>query len=272
MRVPILSPVVRGESAAFFKQEKLRLKGLGYPNKETFAFVTSYFNSVKDKIKGVDQNSVLAMVPSGSFQNKVTMMEHFKCQALPFNAMTRASLGEAKNNLSLQKRVLNPIRYSLDEELVKKATQGRSLIIIDDVLATGESAIRLQHSLERKGISVDGIASLVTIEKQYPSEADTKRLIGKLKSFGVVSDEEALLADIKDAFSPYTRQRQNRLEREITSEKSALKAVGTIRDSAQVERSIRRGELGIESIQQQQTILCNSKNYVSTNGFAQPMS
>jgi hypothetical protein len=240
--VPIISPKTPSDLASEFKVAKMKLREKGYPNRATAALTVKYFNLIKERLKGIDKDTVIAMVPSGSLRNKITptlavlLTGHFGCTCLPFNSIVKTNPGEAKNNLSLEKRNLNPITYKIDAETIKRIASSRPVVVFDDVIGSGESSIRLKQTLERAGIQVTGIMALVTVEKAYPSLNDKQRVLNKLVKAAGLNEKEALKLsnDIDLAFSPFTRQKLNRVERIIT-DKSAVKIISDIAQAAAIE-------------------------------------
>jgi|694.fasta_scaffold40197_5 adenine/guanine phosphoribosyltransferase-like PRPP-binding protein len=246
-----------------FKKRKMALKDLGYPKKETQALVDEYLEKVMDKFEPhLDGNTVLVTVPSGSGRNLVTALlakklaKEFKCTMMPLGVAAKTHNLESKHALSLDKRLKDPIGYFVDgEEARKHITPLSNVVIVDDVVGTGESAVRLKQALEREGISVAGIASLITIDRNYPTANDINRLVNKLTALApaIAEKKENLIKDVVMAFCHYTRQRINRLERVLNSEKAALTAFSNIGKAAEMEINMlpRRNE--IQQIFQQRT-------------------
>jgi adenine/guanine phosphoribosyltransferase-like PRPP-binding protein len=240
-----------------------RIKDLGYPKKETQALVDEYLEKVMDKFEPhLDGNTVLVTVPSGSGRNLVTALlakklaKEFKCTMMPLGVAAKTHNLESKHALSLDKRLKDPIGYFVDgEEARKHITPLSNVVIVDDVVGTGESAVRLKQALEREGISVAGIASLITIDRNYPTANDINRLVNKLTALApaIAEKKENLIKDVVMAFCHYTRQRINRLERVLNSEKAALTAFSNIGKAAEMEINMlpRRNE--IQQIFQQRT-------------------
>jgi hypoxanthine phosphoribosyltransferase len=184
------------------------------------------------------------------------LAKEFKCTMMPLGVAAKTHNLESKHALSLDKRLKDPIGYFVDgEEARKHITPLSNVVIVDDVVGTGESAVRLKQALEREGISVAGIASLITIDRNYPTANDINRLVNKLTALApaIAEKKENLIKDVVMAFCHYTRQRINRLERVLNSEKAALTAFSNIGKAAEMEINMlpRRNE--IQQIFQQRT-------------------
>lgn len=263
-KVPIVGRVAQSGIIGEFKQRKLELKALDYPLKETRAFVKQYAEKVMTALHPpVGPGTILLTVPSGSGLNKITILfakELAKisgAELCPQGFVGRTHKCEAKNNLSLSKRLDDPINYKLTGPL-KEFANGREVFIVDDVIGSGESCVRLKNLLQNKGIRVRGLVNLVTIDKSYPSEKDIERVSAKILGHGAVTPDQVqeLKCDLREAFGEYTRQKLNRLEREIRDPKTSLRALDTIMKAASLEKKLKlRSPVANEKIQMPSKLL-----------------
>ena len=245
---PIYGRQSKSEDVHDFKKRKMALKELGYPTKETKLFVKEYLEKVKDRFAPhLSKDSLLITVPSGSGKNLVTaylaqaLAKEYNCKLLPAGSIAKLHTLEAKHALGLEKRICDPISYTVNGEDVKKhIANGTKIFIVDDVIGTGESSVRLKMALNKENIPVTGLVSLITVEPRYPTPNDLKRLMDKIAShvpFKTKSKKEAFIKDTIAVFYRYTRQRVNRIERVIGSQKAAEKAFETITRAARFERT-----------------------------------
>lgn len=116
------------------------------------------------------------------------------------------------------------------------------VLVVDDVIASGESSIRLIKALENEGIKVDGLASLITIENRFPKLADMLRVFNKIDSqLNLPHPEKGKLRDdIYTVFGDYTRTRLNRVERYMLDKKSILSEYGNISKAAGIETMFKK--------------------------------
>lgn len=251
-RPAIIGKVAGSERSAAFREGKLALKGQGYPLKETVDFVKKYFEQNKESLKQVlDKNSIIVQVPSGSGKNLVTAVfaqlleQEFGCSRLPAGLIARTHTYEAKLNLSVEKRVHNPIGYAVDEQ-VKKEVGKKKVFVLDDLIASGESAVKLKKTLNENGIRVEGFVNLVNVEKSYPTVNDISRFVNKLLTYTKPEQQPSFIELTKDVcvvFGEYTRQKLNRMERDLNSEKKALEKFEIIKLGAAIERNFKKEEL-----------------------------
>lgn len=243
--IPIIGKQARGQEVGSFRETKLRLKELGYPIPETKEFVEHHFQRVADLVRErIDDKTLLIQVPSGSGENMVTyyfaktISKETGAHILPDMLIQKLHKGEAKKNFSLEKRIIDPIGYQVKSEQIKSiASQYSKVFVVDDLIGSGESSIRLVKTLEKGGIKVTGLLNLVTVEKNYPTPGDFSRVHAKIKQYAnlVMSDSMKLSNNLKVVFSDYTRQKLNRFERPIKDEKSALAAFKILSKTSRIE-------------------------------------
>jgi len=244
--VPILGRQARADDIHDFKKRKMELKEQGYPVQGSHQLVKDYIEKVKDKFEGnIDKNTVLVCVPSGSGKNMLTLYfaqaleQLYGCKTVPTGMISKLHTLEAKNALSLDKRNVDPIGYKVKSASIKKyIPSDKKVVIVDDVIGTGESAIKLKSALEREHIKVNALANMITIENRYPTMGDMDRLLRKIDEKTKLNSEQKLTlsAEIEDAFAGYTRQKINRLERGLVSDKAVLQSIDTISEAASIER------------------------------------
>ncbi len=192
---------------------------------------------------------MLIKVPSGSGNNMLThffaemLSEKSKARVLRNDLIQKTHQVEAKKNLTLSKRNEDPIAYKIDAASIRSQMKGfNKVVVIDDLIGSGESSIKLVKTLEQGGVKVDSILNLVTVEKRQPSLADFHRLFSKLDSYLHLPEDASnkLKKDIVTVFSDYTRQKINRLERPLVNEKTAKLAVEAIAKAAVLERKFEK--------------------------------
>jgi hypoxanthine phosphoribosyltransferase len=248
-RPPILGRQTPSELAAQFRTVKLALKEKGYPIQATKNFVRDFFKRNEDIFSAyLDKNSVIVAVPSGSGLNMVTelfaqmLQKKTGCERVSPGLTWKLHTYEAKHNLSLEKRLKDPIGYGADVVTIKEEIRNKRVFILDDLIGSGESAVKLKQTLNKGGITVEGFVNLVNIDKSNPSVKDITRVItkiGKHTNDELNPDLFQLTKDCCKLFGEYTRQKLNRVEREIRNEKTAIKAKDMITYGASLEKEVR---------------------------------
>lgn len=247
-RPPIIGRVTPSELAREFREIKLKLKEKNYPPRLTQKLMKSFLSRNKDLFCSyLDKNSILIPVPSGSGLNLITEMfvlalqKETGCQRVSPGLVWKTHTYEAKHNLSLEKRLKDPIGYGIEETTIKHEVGNKRVFILDDLIGSGESSVKLKQELNKSGLTVHGMINLVTIEKSYPSSKDITRVVGKLVEHTQMHESTSVLDLAKDCctlFGEYTRQKLNRVEREIRNIKSALKTIELIQYGARLERAL----------------------------------
>lgn len=243
---PFLGPRAEAKTISDFRSEKFALGNDGYPIEKTREVVRQYFASVKESIiKEIDNWTLLITVPSGSGENTMPILfgkelaTETGATLLPEGFISKLHKGEAKLNLPLEARVHDPIRYEIlnSAQLKTIASAYRKVVIVDDLLNSGESSIRLRNTLEQSGIKVHAFANLVSVENRQPSPADLERVYKKICDLAnlQLSEKLKLKADMTAVFLDYTKQKLNIAERTIRDQKTAMTAFKVISKAATLE-------------------------------------
>lgn len=246
MRVPIIGK--KDSDLSEFKAEKLRIKELGYPADEVTKLVNAHIEPLFKKINDIPQNAILITPPSGSSKNKIP---EFICSTLNYlrpdlGYLTDTDLSfklltttEAKTCMTLDKRNSNPFKYDIDQnhlEELKEIVGNRKLVIVDDVIGSGETSVKFQKLLQSLGLEVAALFNLKSASIIYCSERDVERLSEKIHRVIPKVPLDAITNEVKTVFWDYTNQKLNRLERRLNSDNSIIKAWDTIKNEAKMER------------------------------------
>lgn len=250
---PFLGPRADSKTIADFRAQKMSLLDGSFPTDQTREMVAQYYNAVKSNIlKDVNSETLLITVPSGSGENKIPILfarqlaEETGATVLPEGMISKLHKGEAKLNLSLDKRVHDPIRYEINyaSKLKALASTFDKVVVVDDLMNSGESSIRLRKTLEQNGVKVHAFANLVSVENRYPSLADLERVFRKISDLATLtlSDKLKLKSDLPAVFSDYTKQKLNYVERSLRDQKSAVTAFKSISKAAALENKLNKSQ------------------------------
>lgn len=266
----IIGRTADGQSVREFREQKLALKAQNYPVAQTRQFVAEYYEKIKGLVEDrIDSNSILVKVPSGSGQNKIVHMlanmisRKTGAVILDDGIVTKGHLIEAKLNLNLESRNVDPIRYSVDASDMRSAAVGKKCFVLDDLIGTGESSVKLKKAIERVGVPVQGLVNLVTVEKRYPTENDIMRTANKLMELSSAKPIErtAIEYNLRLVFGDYTRQKLNRFEREVRNPQSAIKHIAVLKRAAEIESKL-------TTIEKVSLSKANTKNISQCKSFA----
>lgn len=198
---------------------KKELAVRGYPLKETIELAEQLYEKGKVQFNKIPPDSAIVVMGSTTGKNIIPYLlsEKLKEQrpglkiyntkgqyvALPSHR------GEGKNKSNYQERVNDQRAYKIVEgPLLEKLKKEPVVIILDDVISSGESGTVLKKQLIAEGVKVKAIAAPLTSSRSLASENDIKRLTDKLmeqKPEGM--SERKLKEDIRANFEGYPRRK-----------------------------------------------------------------
>lgn len=233
-------------SSRDFKKEKEALKAKGYPLKESMDLVNRYYDLTFKDLKTQMRNSILVKVPPGSGHNRLVeilasrLAGETNSTILPNEAFQKVGGGEAKRNLDPSNRADQPILYQSNPGFDHSRFNNQKCFIIDDVLSTGESTIRLANAMKGAGYNkVEGIAGLVTVENRKPSIRDLERVTDKIAMVDQ-RPKNIIFKDLSMAFGSFTRQRLNRFERGLKTGPAIEKGIETLKKLVNIEKQLKQ--------------------------------
>lgn len=244
MPVPIITPKTDQHFKELFRDEKMNLRALDYPVEFTKQLAQAYYSRIQEYFKHCDRNTVIVPVPSSTRRNPFpVLLAHliaadYGCTVLPSQLIKLTTIGECKRKLTLARRNEHPVQYEIAAEEINRYTRRRTVLLVDDVLSTGESIIKLQKTLTKANIRVAGLAALVTTERTRPTEHDLIRLHRRLTDNVRLSatGERKLWQAINKVFTDYTRRKVYRVEMSLTEASSPF-IIKDILQAAKIERT-----------------------------------
>lgn len=159
-------------------------------------------------------------------------------------AATKGGLGKMRN----------PARFAAIEDRLATISKGSTVVLVDDVVTTGETADALRELLEQRGLKAMTVASLGQSEMRKVSPRDIERITSKL-------GEPDLRPEIESVLTGRLKHKANYIERAIhedtrqeirdyfSAEHRRLERFGTVHAGA--DRSLRRGHAGDPGLQLQ---------------------
>lgn len=90
-------------------------------------------------------------------------------------------------------KMRNPARFAAVEDRLAKIPKGSTVVLVDDVVTTGETADALRELLEQRGFKATTVASLGQSEMRKVSPRDIERITSKLGEPDLGSEVEAVL-------------------------------------------------------------------------------
>jgi hypoxanthine phosphoribosyltransferase len=194
------------------KAEKETLRAQGYPVASVFEFVDRFLNLDRfGHLRGRDNMFLVA--PSTSRTNLIPLVFAQKLAAKFGGSVVNGWATPLSTTKAAKKggigKIREPVRFAEDSEAlsVLKKMPGRNMVLVDDVVTTGETADALRDSLDRHGLHLNEVASLGQAEMRKVTERDIERLAVKL-------GEPSLRAEVAVVLSGKLKHRANYIERE----------------------------------------------------------
>ena len=191
------------------RKDAIYLRGM--PSNEVAQLVRDFSQSgAYEHLRG--QNNVFLVAPSTTGRNKLPyyFAKHLQREyggdvaagwAVPIvreKAAMKGGLGKMRN----------PARFAPIDERLSKIPKQANLVLVDDVVTTGETTDALRELLENRGIHVDHVVSLGQSELRKVSQRDIERLDLKL-------GEPSMHEEIEGVLKGRLKHNANYIERSI---------------------------------------------------------
>ncbi|MGV3723219.1 MAG: phosphoribosyltransferase family protein [Actinomycetota bacterium] len=251
---PQSTPRAPGARRAFsssrdVKAMRLSKDGLsrnGFPPDDVEAFVDQWYRQENyERLRG--QDNVYLVMPSTTGQNTIPLAfaerlaKEFGGEVVDRYARP-LSTKEAKSRGVLDK-LRQPTDYTLTRDL--SLLRGRNIIVVDDVLNTGDTMIGLSRALRKQDVVPSGTAVLGASEGHPASTADLNRLARRLAAeLGL--DYNRVRADVELVFTGAYRKYTGDLERLLRDPKKAKEIHGAIERKAATFRADATGTEGVQ--------------------------
>lgn len=224
-------PETSKEVKNLFINAKHNLKKVDFPGKLTEKVANYMYVLNKSKVLSLisdTSKTILITVPSTSGKNILPILyaKEFKKNGLKMiegSLLTKPDhYIETKSKVGLTQRILDPINFSTTSEITnirhKITAKYRKVFLVDDIMTTGENAIKFKKVLEANGIKVDGLLPMVTIGKYKPSEKDFDHAIKIFNQNNNLTDKQQIdiRNKLKTVFADYSRYKLFRFTRTIT--------------------------------------------------------
>ena len=239
---------------------KTILKENGYQKDSTLLFLNN--NKQEENLqvvsKHLNSNSLLISVPNvkrdGVTNSIPKAYASFLSQntKVPFLDLNEFVLFEKENsNRSSNTAALiasNNFSFKFRDKkllaLFEKFTKGKEIILVDDVITTGETIVHLGNYLKAKlpGITIKGGTAMVSNGIRKPSTRDAWRFAKKLS---ILTGDKIPLVELQkivgEQFGPYTRLKMARFERGVQNPDSAFRAIETMdMDNNKVQQNLQK--------------------------------
>ncbi|MFM8830207.1 MAG: vitamin B12 dependent-methionine synthase activation domain-containing protein [Spartobacteria bacterium] len=163
-------------------EEKRALKAASFDDELVREFLIKYCHPLDYAPAFEGEPPVLLVAPSTSGKNKLPsifadwLLQHFPGD---LNESLRVfSVEEAKNRIGYIGKVGNPTIIHVPES-VKSELANRRLILVDDILTSGETLNAMQEALEAAGLKVAGVVVLGAAMKAKPAHTSTLNQLAK---------------------------------------------------------------------------------------------
>jgi len=235
MQIKELSYQTNSKSEAIkeFALAKNQLKEQRFAQDQVKKVIRDFLSerSLEKLVSQVDQKTILLSTPTraGAAYVNTIPMEYAHFLAMKFGT-DHINLQDyllcdqdfsSQSAYNIANSVKNNFSFNFKNEMkffeFKELTKGKNLILVDDVLSTGETAAHLATYLQYKAqADIGHIHAMVAVNQHHPSDRDVQRFSKKLhEHLGNEYSEKTLLSESFKHFSPYTRMKLTRFERGI---------------------------------------------------------
>lgn len=243
-----------------FGNQKAQLKEKGYEKEATAQFLREHIKTenLSALAASLRSNTLLASVPTAKRAGAVNAIP--KAYASYIGKETKSHVLDLNDFMEYEKQQSSRSSYTaasmaknafsfkfLDNRklaLFKQITKGKEVIIVDDVITTGETMVHLGTYLKQKvpELNLRGGTSLVSNSIRKPTLRDVMRFSEKLAK---LTNHQFPLVELHrivgEQFGPYTRLKMARFERGVKDPASAFKAIETIKlDNERVQFHLRK--------------------------------
>jgi len=186
-----------------------------------------------EKYQDLPSNGVLVPVPSTTGRNVVPEMlagrisrDHGQRIFLGQVAVNAAGQ-ESKAKLSIWRKLEDPVVYEVVPEAIeelRREAKGAPIILVEDVINTGESVVEFARVLEDAGLRVTNAAALGATSTQRATRRDLERLSEKVAADTGLS-VDAVRPLVYDLFDGAYKKFAAEAERRIRSERGGWRFV-----------------------------------------------
>ena len=229
------------------RKEKNELQAAGYPRAMVRKFVERYYKRERFAPALEGRNNVYLPTPSTSGDNAIPLVLAWALQrdfgglVVPDTAVDAMHQTKAAK-LSGLKKLQNPRQYVVIDR--PAIPPDANVVIVEDVVTTGDTVEALEDAWAAAGVQVDQIASLGQSDPRVASRRDLERLSEKLQTAVDLPPGE-VYRSVEEAFQGALKHRLNHIERAITNAGEATKreAWALISQRAQAVRQAAEGLL-----------------------------
>jgi methylmalonyl-CoA mutase cobalamin-binding domain/chain len=183
--------------------EKRRLKALRFPQDATVSFVESCYRAEAFAGLLAGRDNVFIVTPSTSGEN--TLPEMFAARLrrdfggiIIIRELASYSLQEAKNRTTYLAKVSEPTQVVCDRNL-PALVAGKHLVLVDDILTSGETLNAVEDALEEVGLVAHAVAVLAANQEGKPVYVTAIRQLAAKLAAAAGCPEAAIMDDLRVA-------------------------------------------------------------------------
>lgn len=242
-----------------FGKGKSELRAEGFPIEKTKHFIDSYITekSLAKIKKNIDDETILVSMPVKQANKQENIIPRLYAQELSKRTGNQTidlsdflkvrQQESARSSYGSLERSSNHFNIGFKdnerEAELKSKLHGKSILLIDDVLTTGETAVTMATYLkmEIKELDVKGANALVAVDNRKPTQRDLERVAEKLSAqLAPTINQEQMRLDVQAAIAPFTRKKLMRFEISIKSPEGAEQQYSNmVNDISKIQESLK---------------------------------
>ena len=234
---PIIGKLPEKGEMAELRARKKELSQAGYPMSATAQLAQELYEKSKTQLSKIPDGAAVIVMGSTTGKNTIPyllakQLQGDKPSVTLYNTMGKyvalpSHRGEGKHKTNYQDRLTDQRSYHIYQgPELEKLKKEPKVVILDDVISTGESSVVLKKQLEKQGVKVQSLVAPLVASRTMSTERDIERLTDRLlKDKPEKLNERDFRQDIKTYFEGFPRRKLTSFETDLSRKLKDNKAL-----------------------------------------------